>query len=133
LCSGCLFIWSFLVPRHNSGSVIGRRGAIALTPNPELPLNARYFRLDHYVCATPEEFHRDDGAHLTILEWIRNANQAILFLSGVSGAGKSSVLAGYVLPMLEKDNIRIERIRSSARFLSSKGFWRHAGQRTADY
>ena len=95
-----------------------RRNAIALTPNPELPLNARYFRLDHYVCATPEEFHRDDGAHLTILEWIRNANQAILFLSGVSGAGKSSVLAGYVLPMLEKDNIRIERIRSSADPLS---------------
>ena len=91
-----------------------RRNAIALTPNPALPIETRYFRLDQYVMPTPEEFQRDDGAHRHVLAWIRDANRPILFLSGVSGAGKSSVLDGYVLPMLEKENLRIERIRSNA-------------------
>lgn len=88
------------------------RDAITITAQPGMALNARYFRLDPYVTGTPAEFQRDDGVHVRTLDWLRAANQPVLFLSGVSGAGKSSVLEGYVIPMLGAEGVRIERIRS---------------------
>jgi hypothetical protein len=88
-----------------------RRAVIALTPNPEAG-SIRHFRLDPYVTASPQEFRREDDAHNEVLRWIQETSRPVLFLSGVSGAGKSSVLEAYVLPMLRKVGWRIEQVRT---------------------
>jgi Leucine-rich repeat (LRR) protein len=88
-----------------------QRDAITLTPNPKGG-SARYFRLDPYVTATPQEFRREDDAHNDVLRRIRETSRPVLFLSGASGAGKSSVLEAYVLPMLREEGWRVEQIRT---------------------
>jgi hypothetical protein len=88
-----------------------QRGVITLTPNPEVG-SARHFRLDPYVTASPQKFHREDDVHNDVLRWVRETSRPVLFLSGVSGAGKSSVLEAYVLPMLRESGWRIERVRT---------------------
>jgi hypothetical protein len=88
-----------------------KRAAMTLAYNPDIE-GTKYFRLDHYVTPTPQAFRRDDDAHNEVLRWIRNTNQPVLFLSGVSGSGKSSVLEGYVLPMLRAERWLVELIRT---------------------
>jgi hypothetical protein len=87
-----------------------QRHAIALTLD-DAGLRERYFRLDPYVTPTPLLFKREDDAHIEVLRWISRTTRPILFLTGASGAGKSSVLEAYVLPMLRADGVRIERLR----------------------
>ena len=89
-----------------------KREAITLTKN--LAANRKHFRLDPYVTATPDEFRREDDAHNEALRWIRDTTRPVLFLSGVSGSGKSSVLEAYVLPRLRAEGWRIELVRSFA-------------------
>jgi hypothetical protein len=88
-----------------------QRALIALDPKPEAGA-ARYFRLDPYVTASPKDFRREDDAHNVVLRWIRETSRPVLFLSGVSGAGKTSVLEAYVLPMLRQAGWRIEQVRT---------------------
>jgi Leucine-rich repeat (LRR) protein len=88
-----------------------RRDAITLVENPDAD-RIKYFRLDPYIPATPQEFRREDDAQNDVLRWIRETTRPVLFLSGVSGCGKSSVLEAYVLPMLRADGWRVELIRS---------------------
>jgi hypothetical protein len=88
-----------------------RRDAITLTQNQEAR-GIKHFRLDPYVTATPQEFRREDDAHNGVLQWIRETTRPVLFLSGVSGSGKSSVLEAYVLPILQAEGWRIEPVRS---------------------
>jgi hypothetical protein len=45
---------------------------------------------------------------------VRGTRRPVLFLSGASGAGKSSVLEGYVVPMLREDGWRVVEVRSFA-------------------
>src|SRR5260370_20508387 len=45
---------------------------------------------------------------------MRETSRPMLFLSGVSGAGKSSVLEAYVFPMLHEEGWRIEQLRTFA-------------------
>jgi hypothetical protein len=87
-----------------------QRDAITLTPNPAGGI-VKHFRLDPYVTATPQEFCREDDAHNDVLRWISETSRPVLFLSGVSGAGKSSVLEAYVLPMLREAGWTIEHVR----------------------
>jgi hypothetical protein len=88
-----------------------QRDAITLTPNPEAS-SVKHFRLDPYVTATPQEFRREDNAHNDVLSWIHETSRPVLFLSGVSGAGKSSVLEAYVLPVLREAGWSIEQVRT---------------------
>jgi hypothetical protein len=87
------------------------RAGCRIPSNPEAA-GPRHFRLDPYVTATPEEFHREDDAHNDVLRWMRENTRPVLFLSGVSGSGKSSVLEAYVLPLMQADGWRIGRVRS---------------------
>jgi hypothetical protein len=87
-----------------------RREAITLIENPTA--GRKYFRLVPYIPATPQEFHREDDAHKDVLRWIRETKRPVLFLSGVSGSGKSSVLEAYILPMLKADGWGAELVRS---------------------
>ena len=87
-----------------------RRDALSLPDYTEIP--RKYFRLDPYVAATANEFRRDDNAHVEVLEWIRDSTHPVLYLSGVSGCGKSSILEGYVLPKLIEDGWRTQLVRT---------------------
>lgn len=89
-----------------------RRKAVALGRH-EPGFDARYFRLEPYVTATPQTFKREDDAHVEVFRWISETTRPILFLTGASGAGKSSVLEGYVLPMLRAAGVRIERLHGA--------------------
>ena len=90
-----------------------RRERLALGADTTVP-SAGYFRLDPYTADQPESFNRADGAHERILRWLRATPRPVLFLSGASGTGKSSLLEAYVLPSLEQEGWHVEVVRSFA-------------------
>src|SRR5258708_19084214 len=54
-----------------------------------------------------KQFRRADNIHVRILEWIKTTTQTIVYVTGRSGTGKTSVINAYVMPEL----------RTSTRFL----------------
>ena len=69
---------------------------------PQPITDVRPFRISPYE-DTPEDrarYDRADGAHQAVLSWLQRAPQTTLYLTGVSGSGKSSLLSAYVLPAL---------------------------------
>jgi hypothetical protein len=62
-----------------------------------------YFRLAPYDEADHQRFKRADGAHIEVAEWLeKRASGPLLYLTGRSGTGKSSMLSAYVLPKLRE-------------------------------
>jgi hypothetical protein len=47
-----------------------------------------------------------------VLRWLQEAIRPILFLSGSSGSGKSSLLEAYVLPVLQREGWHVEVVHS---------------------
>jgi hypothetical protein len=82
--------WRALRERRLKATVIG--GDVQFKPG--------YFRLHPYGAADRETFKRLDGADAAILGWLKSADASLLYLSGASGVGKSSLLAAKVLPQL---------------------------------
>src|SRR5271163_1829024 len=72
-------------------------------------LQAGYFQL------APREdeasFTRTDGIHEEILRWIEQRSGSVLYLTGLSGSGKSSLLAAWVVPRLERMDTIVIRLR----------------------
>src|SRR4051794_29999614 len=71
-------------------------------------LKPGYFRL-----APREEeegFTRADNKHQEILRWLKNAREPVVYLTGMSGSGKSSILAAWVIPRLSKEDPRVKVI-----------------------
>ena len=60
-----------------------------------------YFRLAPYEAKDLDSFQRADGMHETVLDWLKTNKSSILYLSGESGTGKSSLLNGFVIPKLQ--------------------------------
>src|ERR1035437_701240 len=58
-----------------------------------------------------EGFERADNAHQEVLRWIENTREPVLYLTGASGTGKSSLLSAWVLPKLERENHVVIRLR----------------------
>jgi len=56
-------------------------------------------------------FDRADNAHHEILRWIQNNREPILYLTGASGTGKTSLLSSWVLPQLEAAGHVVIRLR----------------------
>ena len=56
------------------------------------------FRLGPYETADFANFTRYDGAHIAVNAWIDRATSPILYLTGLSGSGKSSILQAWILP-----------------------------------
>ncbi len=79
----------------------------------------RYFRLTPYDNSANDRarFHRADGLQDKVFEWIDRSQLPLLFLSGVSGSGKTSLLNASVIPRLNEDpapgSDRISRFRRS--------------------
>lgn len=66
--------------------------------------DAGSFRLVPYSSSARDRkaYQRPDGVQKKVLEWIVAAPSPLLFLTGRSGSGKSSLLAAYVLPALKR-------------------------------
>ncbi len=66
----------------------------------------RVFRLDPQPRPkSPKDritFDRADGVHKEISHWIRRSNRPLLYVTGQSGTGKSSLMAAYVAPALNR-------------------------------
>jgi hypothetical protein len=71
-----------------------------------------HFRLAPYSEQDRDTFTRADQAHAEALRWVRGCPDRVLYLTGVSGSGKSSVLAAHVIPELRADALVIP-LRSS--------------------
>jgi hypothetical protein len=63
-----------------------------------------YFRLTPYDSSARDQkaYRRPDGGPGRVLDWILESRSPLLFLTGRSGTGKSSLLAASVLPALER-------------------------------
>jgi hypothetical protein len=61
-----------------------------------------YFRIRPYEAQDRERFWRPDGAHEDVLNWLLSAQDPVLYLTGRSGTGKSSLLNAWVLPRLKE-------------------------------
>jgi hypothetical protein len=59
-----------------------------------------YFRLSPYEADDKERFTRPDGAVKSAHKWIVDSNIPLLYLSGQSGVGKSSLLNAAIVPAL---------------------------------
>lgn len=67
---------------------------------------SRYFRIGPYEDTESDRafYQRTDGEHERVLNWLlRHEDKAVpMYLTGASGAGKSSLLQAYVLPKLRE-------------------------------
>jgi Leucine-rich repeat (LRR) protein len=72
-------------------------------------IHSGYFRLSPRD--DEESFSRADGKHHEIMRWIEQRRDSALYLTGVSGSGKSSLLAAWVLPQMRRQNARVILLR----------------------
>src|SRR5262249_29783025 len=82
--------WQALREHRLKATVIG--GDVQFKPG--------YFRLQPYGAADRDTFKRLDAAYDAILGWLKSTEASLLYLSGASGVGKSSLLNARVLPQL---------------------------------
>ena len=69
-----------------------------------------YFRLKPYEDKDQDKFTRADNAHEEVFDWIRSADSPLLYLTGRSGTGKSSLLNAWVLPKLQEGNPAVRTV-----------------------
>ncbi|MEE8171074.1 MAG: NACHT domain-containing protein, partial [Phycisphaerae bacterium] len=69
-----------------------------------VPKEQGYFRLWPYgdSPADRQAFDRADKAHEQIFDWLHKTSERVLFLTGRSGSGKTSLLHAHVLPRLRE-------------------------------
>jgi hypothetical protein len=96
----CILLFSMLPTLWRA---LRERRLKAATISGDPQFKAGYFRLYPYGQADRNIFKRLDGADVKILNWIRSTKASLLYFSGASGVGKSSLLAADVLPNL-RDN-----------------------------
>jgi len=77
------------------------------------PPRAGYFRIEPYGIADPA-YSRPDGAHEATVEWVLSSEAPVLYLSGQSGCGKSSLVSAWLLPELERRDWVVCSVRSYA-------------------
>jgi hypothetical protein len=58
-----------------------------------------------------EGFDRADNAHVETLRWVQASKSPVLYLTGASGTGKSSVVAAWVVPKLKAGGHIVIRLR----------------------
>jgi hypothetical protein len=64
---------------------------------------------------TEETFERADQAHVEVLRWIKDSKEPTLYLTGFSGTGKSSLLAAWVIPKLQREGYVVIQLRGYER------------------
>jgi hypothetical protein len=64
------------------------------------------FRLQPYNARDADDFFRADAADAKVHDWVRAASGSLLWLSGSSGVGKSSLIAASLIPKLQAEGWR---------------------------
>jgi len=95
-----LLILIWLVPKWHEQQ--NKRRAIEFGIHGQVK-DPEYFRLTPYQSDT--DFRRADGFHVAVYAWITKSTAPLLYLSGASGSGKSSIISGWVLPKLIRDRV----------------------------
>ncbi len=85
------------INRHKRKKKIEEVGISGRIRDPEYFRTYPYETIPEYM----KEF-RADGAHEKAFKWIARSTEPLLFFSGQSGTGKTSILQAYVSPMLQK-------------------------------
>lgn len=75
------------------------------------PLEKGYFSLRPREQDDETGFDRADQAHQDILRWLEKRVDPVLYLTGASGTGKSSLLVAWVLPKLKRSNHVVVQLR----------------------
>lgn len=75
--------------RHHQLGVVAARSKV---------LSPGHFSLRPLSAADAERFVRLDKVHESVHEWLKAASDPIVYITGTSGAGKSSLLNAYVIP-----------------------------------
>jgi hypothetical protein len=92
-----IFVLAFLLPELQDQSRLrylrnaGIRGQL---------VEPKYFRLTAFETDEAQSFHRADSAADDIRRWIEASSQSILYLSGQSGVGKSSLINAATIPYM---------------------------------
>ena len=60
---------------------------------------------------TEDGFDRVDNAYKDALRWLKNSREPVLYLTGASGTGKSSLLSAWVIPALTREGHVVIQIR----------------------
>lgn len=60
-----------------------------------------YFRLTPFEAEDNNIFSRADGVHSKIVDWVKESQQPLLYLTGRSGVGKSSIVQAWLIPQLQ--------------------------------
>jgi hypothetical protein len=81
-------------------------------------LKPGYFRLAPRE--TGDEFARADNKHEEILRWLRESKEPVLYLTGQSGSGKSSLLDAWVAPRLDAKVIKLRGYQDPAQALEEE-------------
>lgn len=102
-----LLILAWTVPKWREQQ--NRRRAIALGIDGEVK-DPEYFRLTPYDFTS--DFCRADNFHEKVYAWLVSNPAPLLYLSGASGSGKSSIVAAWVLPKLAREGISIRVVNA---------------------
>ena len=79
-----------------------------------VPPEHGYFRVEPYSTPKGEpSYSRPDGAHEDILRWISGASSSLLYLTGRSGCGKSSLVSAWLKPKPEQEDWIVLILRES--------------------
>jgi internalin A len=105
----CILLFSILPTARRASRERSLKAAVI---GGDIQFKAGYFRLHPYGASDRETFTRLDGADRAILAWLRSTDASILYLSGASGVGKSSLLAANILPRLRDSGWTVIETRS---------------------
>ena len=70
-----------------------------------------YFRLFPYGADDAAQFHRLDGSDQEVIRWVLRSDDPILYLSGPSGSGKSSLIEAALVPAITQKGYLVVQAR----------------------
>ncbi|MEM9062857.1 MAG: hypothetical protein AAGD13_20535 [Pseudomonadota bacterium] len=78
-----------------------------------------YYRLRPYEETDAHDYARPDGSVDDVVGWLKGATDTVLYLSGASGTGKTSLVNAGVIPALRAEGWQIVTLRGMANPLSA--------------
>lgn len=101
--------WTVVWPRYHSYRIDKKTKILEEQARASEP---GHFKLKPYSDGTEDQdrFHRLDGIHNDVLSWLGQSSAPILYLTGKSGVGKTSLLCAYVMPNINRTCVQLRGI-----------------------